>query len=145
MIVFCFFVCNIMYSFFFLFFGYFSCNLVFLDIYCHLNEILLDENKEQPTIWFSNELSSQTARNILDNVLNHIEPPTSTSFESSDAGECRSSTSGCFSSMTESSSQIHHHHPNQIVQSYQLRLIDDTTSNDFVEDDDHSDIIVRSF
>jgi hypothetical protein len=117
----------------------------FLDIYSRLNEILLDENKEQPSIWFSKEISSQTARNVLDSVLNHIEPPTSTSFESSDAGECRSSTSGCFSSMTESSSQNHQHHPNQIVPSYQLRLIDDTTSNDFADDDDHSDIIVRSF
>ncbi len=116
----------------------------FLDMYSRLNEILFDENKEQPSIWFSNEISSQTARNVLDSVLNHIEPPTSTSVESSDAGECRSSTSGCFSSMTESSSQ-NHHHPNQIVPSYQLRLIDDTTSNDFVDDDDHSDIIVRSF
>jgi hypothetical protein len=113
-------------------------------MYSRLNEILFDENKEQPSIWFSNEISSQTARNVLDSVLNHIEPPTSTSVESSDAGECRSSTSGCFSSMTESSSQ-NHHHPNQIVPSYQLRLIDDTTSNDFVDDDDHSDIIVRSF
>jgi hypothetical protein len=78
--------------------------------------------------------------------LNHIEPPTSTSFEGSDVGESRSSTSGCFSSMTESTSPTHHHHHlNKILPSYQLRLIDDTTSNDFVDDDDHSDIIVRSF
>ena len=48
--------------------------------------------------------------------------------------------------MTESNPQIHHqlNNSNQFVPSYQLRLIDDTTSNDFV-DDDHSDIIVRSF
>jgi len=50
--------------------------------------------------------------------------------------------------MTESTSQIHHHqpqqhsNPNQLTSTYQLRLIDDTTSNDF--DDDHSDIIGRS-
>lgn len=91
---------------------------------------------------------SLKARNTLDNVLSHIEPPTSLSFEGSDIGECRSSTSGCFSSMTESTSQIHHHqpqqhsNPNQLTSTYQLRLIDDTTSNDF--DDDHSDIIGRS-
>ena len=83
---------------------------------------------------------------MLDGVLSHIEPPTSLSFESSDVGECRSSTSGCFSSMTESGSQIPPllSHSNHLVSSYQLRLIDDTTSNDFL-DDDHSDIVVRSF
>ncbi|CAF3364520.1 unnamed protein product [Rotaria sp. Silwood1] len=128
----------------------------FYDLHSRLNEILMDKNKEQPFIWFSNEGLSQTARNVLDCVLSHIEPPTSVSFEGSDIGECRSSTSGCFSSMTESTSptqhkhhQRHHHihhHPNGSVPSYQLRLIDDTTSNDFVDDDDdHSDIIVRSF
>ncbi|CAF0811487.1 unnamed protein product [Adineta steineri] len=125
----------------------------FRDIHSRLNELLLDNNKEQPTIWFSNETTSETARGILDCVLNHIEPPTSLSYEGSDAGECRSSTSGCFSSMTESNSQIHHHqhhhhhHPNQNTSSYQLRLIDDTTSNDYADEDDndnHSDIIVRS-
>ena len=48
--------------------------------------------------------------------------------------------------MTESNSQIHHHlQPNQPISSYQIRLIDDTTSNDFADDDVHSDIIVRSF
>jgi hypothetical protein len=126
-----------------------------------LNEILSDKNKEQPSTWFPNESSSHTvektnciqklhfftlqARNALDCVLSHIEPPASTSFEGSDAGECRSSTSGCFSSMTESSSQIHRHHPNSLVPSYQLRLIDDTTSNDFLDDYDHSIINVHSF
>ena len=83
------------------------------------------------------------ARNVLSCVLSHIEPPTSVSFEGSDVGECRSSTSGCFSSMTESISQANHH-PDRIVSTYQLRLIDDTTSNDFVDDDNHSDIMVRS-
>ncbi len=79
-------------------------------------------------------------------MLSHIEPPTSISFEGSDVGECRSSTSGCFSSMTESVSPTHHHrHLNQTISPYQLRLIDDTTSNDFVDDDDHSDMIARSF
>ncbi|CAF4897969.1 unnamed protein product, partial [Rotaria magnacalcarata] len=70
------------------------------------------------------------------------------SLEGSDNGECRSSTSGCFSSMTESISPSnqhnhhhhHHHHPKEMIPSYQLRLIDDTTSNDFADDDDHSDI-----
>ncbi|CAF3673918.1 unnamed protein product [Rotaria socialis] len=125
----------------------------FSDLHSHLNEIIMDENKEQPSIWFSNEASSTTARNVLDCVLSHIEPPTSISFEGSDNGECRSSTSGCFSSMTESTSPSnqhnhhhhhHHHHPKEMIPSYQLRLIDDTTSNDFADDDDHSDI-VRSF
>lgn len=48
--------------------------------------------------------------------------------------------------MTESGSHIPPllSHPNHLVSSYQLRLIDDTTSNDFL-DDDHSDIVVRSF
>jgi len=32
----------------------------FLDIHTRLNEILLDENKEQPSIWFSNESSSSS-------------------------------------------------------------------------------------
>ncbi len=79
--------------------------------------------------------------------MSHIDPPTSISNEGSDVGECRSSTSGCFSSMTESTSQTthNHHNLNKNLPSYQLRLIDDTTSNDFVDDDDHSDIIVRSF
>ncbi|CAF3612663.1 unnamed protein product [Rotaria sordida] len=123
----------------------------FYDLHCRLNEILMNKNKEQPLIWFSNEGSLQTARNVLDCVLSHIEPPASISFESSDIGECRSSTSGCFSSMTESTSPTHHHHDhhhhhsNGILPSYQLRLIDDTTSNDFVDDDVHSDIIIRSF
>lgn len=86
------------------------------------------------------------ARTILDSVLSHIEPPTSMSFEGSESGECRSSTSGCFSSMTESTSPTDHHHPHQRVPSYRLRLIDDTTSNDFAADDedDHSDLNVRS-
>jgi hypothetical protein len=48
--------------------------------------------------------------------------------------------------MTESVSPTHHHrHLNQTISPYQLRLIDDTTSNDFVDDDDHSDMIARSF
>jgi len=32
----------------------------FLDIHTRLTEILLDKDKEQPAIWFSNEPSSQT-------------------------------------------------------------------------------------
>ena len=36
----------------------------FFDIYSRLNEILLDENREQPTIWFSNEPSSQTVEKM---------------------------------------------------------------------------------
>lgn len=32
----------------------------FLDLHSRLNEILLDINKEQPTVWFSNDPSSQT-------------------------------------------------------------------------------------
>ncbi|UJR27566.1 hypothetical protein I4U23_008847 [Adineta vaga] len=117
--------------------------LSFQDIHSRLNDILLDKDREQPTIWFSNETSSETARHVLNGVLSHIEPPTSLSFEGSDVGECRSSTSGCFSSMTESNSQLHHH-SNRIASPYQLRLIDDTTSNDFAEEDNHSDILVRS-
>jgi hypothetical protein len=34
----------------------------FLDIYSRLNEILSDENKEQPSIWFSHDASSQTVK-----------------------------------------------------------------------------------
>jgi hypothetical protein len=37
----------------------------FLDIHSRLNEILLDKNKEQPLIWFSNEASSQTVKKAL--------------------------------------------------------------------------------
>lgn len=53
--------------------------------------------------------------------------------------------------MTESTSPTNHshnhhnHHPKEKISSYQIRLIDDTTSNDFADDDDHSDIIIRSF
>ncbi len=32
----------------------------FLDIHARLTEMLSDINKEEPTIWFSNEQSSQT-------------------------------------------------------------------------------------
>jgi hypothetical protein len=32
----------------------------FLDIHTRLTEMLSDMNKEQPSIWFSNEQSSQT-------------------------------------------------------------------------------------
>ncbi|CAF4436781.1 unnamed protein product, partial [Adineta steineri] len=32
----------------------------FRDIHSRLNELLLDNNKEQPTIWFSNETISET-------------------------------------------------------------------------------------
>jgi hypothetical protein len=56
-------------------------------------------------------------------------------------GECRSSTSGCFSSMTESTSpsqQLKQQHSKNPTESpYQLRLIDDTTSNDYADDDDN--------
>ncbi|CAF0803469.1 unnamed protein product [Adineta ricciae] len=116
--------------------------LNFRDVHSRLNEIELDKQKEQPATWFSYETSSETARQVVNGVLSHIEPPTSISFEGSDAGECRSSTSGCFSSMTESNSQLHHH-SNRLASPYQLRLIDDTTSNEFMGDS-HSDIIVRS-
>ena len=34
----------------------------FSDILTHLKQMLLDKNREQPTTWFSNELSSQTVR-----------------------------------------------------------------------------------
>lgn len=69
-------------------------------------------------------------------------------------GECRSSTSGCFSSMTESTSPSHHQqqeqqkhqYGHQTVPSYRLRLIDDTTSNDYAEDydDNRSDVLGHS-
>ena len=32
----------------------------FHNIHSRLNEILLDKNNEQPSIWFSNETTSQT-------------------------------------------------------------------------------------
>ncbi|CAF4350585.1 unnamed protein product, partial [Adineta steineri] len=32
----------------------------FRDIHSRLDELLLDNNKEQPTIWFSNETTSET-------------------------------------------------------------------------------------
>ena len=32
----------------------------FLDIHTHLNEILSDNHREQPTVWFSNSSSPQT-------------------------------------------------------------------------------------
>lgn len=72
-------------------------------------------------------------------------------MQSSDPAESRSSTSGCFSSMTDSTSPSHQQplqreHAQKMVPSYQLRLIDDTTSNDYVDDyeDNHSDLVERS-
>lgn len=116
----------------------------FDEIRSYLDELLSNPGREQPAIWYTYDVSTTTAaRNTLDSVLSHIEPPASTSFESSDAGECRSSTSGCFSSMTGSISPMHQHGNSSVV-SYQLRLIDDTMSNDFVDEDNHSDIIKQS-
>jgi len=125
----------------------------FNEITTRLSEILADPEREQPSTWFSYD-ASLPARTVLDHVLSHIEPPTSISMESSDMGECRSSTSGCFSSMTESTSPSHHQqqeqqkHPygHQTVPSYRLRLIDDTTSNDYAEDydDNRSDVLGHS-
>jgi len=34
----------------------------FRDIYSRLNEILLNKDKEQPSIWFSNDTASQTVK-----------------------------------------------------------------------------------
>jgi hypothetical protein len=34
----------------------------FLEINSRLNEILFDENKEQPSIWFTHDVSSQTVQ-----------------------------------------------------------------------------------
>jgi len=34
----------------------------FQDIYSRLNEILLNKDKEQPSIWFSNDTASQTVK-----------------------------------------------------------------------------------
>ena len=34
----------------------------FLEINSCLNEILFDENKEQPSVWFTHDVSSQTVQ-----------------------------------------------------------------------------------